>query len=141
MLNSLPLRASMVFTRLSSTFSALYCSLSGRELSFLARKGKAVLKPLDQRVGRRQWEACAANRVENNSLESTTNGSVWGPGQLALGFFLLTSCALPARKRGCAGVNTQLCSGTQVSLSLIMLRHPSGVVLGIHEASNMMLWQ
>lgn len=138
MLNSLPLRASMVFTRLSSTFSALYCSLSGRELSFLARKGKAVLKSLDQRVGHRQWEA---NRVENNSLESTTNGSVCGPGQLALGFFLLTCCALPAPKRGCAGANAQFCSGTQVSLSLIMLRHTSGVVLGLHEASKMMLWQ
>lgn len=141
MLNSLPLCASMVFTRLSSTFSAFYCSLSGRELSFLTRKGKAVLKSLDQRVGNRQWEACAANRMENNSLESTTNGSVCGSGQLALGFFLLTSCALPAPKRGCAGANTQLCSGTQVNLSLIMLRHPSGVFLGLHEASKMMLWQ
>lgn len=62
-------------------------------------------------------------------------------GQLTLGFFLLASCTLPAPKRGCAGANAELCSGTQVSLSLIMLRHPSGVVLGLHEASKMMLWQ
>lgn len=47
-------------------------------------------------------------------------------------------CATGSKERGCTGVNA---AAHLHYLSLIMLRHPSGVALGVHEGNKAVLWQ